>query len=82
MPLYIFSCVECKFEEEKFVHKILSDETFDCPKCSGKMSRQDSFAYMPTKPGHDQFSFGQRPWRKGLDVIQQAAVLNGDMKAK
>lgn len=68
MPIYNFKCDSCENSEEKFVHKILTEETFPCS-CGGNLSR--SFE------GCKMSMTNNTPWRKGLTMEQQASKLSG-----
>ena len=69
MPIYNFKCGSCEKLDEKFVHKILSEETFPCS-CGGEMKR--------VFEGSSLNLGNVTPWRKGLTIEQQAAKLEGN----
>ena len=78
MPIYDYECQSCKNVEEIVSQKVLTEsDELSCSKCGQSMKRVYSIG-SPEKEGRDQFSFGQRSWRKGLNTQQQANALLGD----
>lgn len=74
MPLYDMKCESCEHEEEIYSQKHLTEnDALECPKCKEtKFKKIWNMGFVP-EVGRDSFSFGQRSWKKGLTLDQQAS---------
>lgn len=70
MPIYDYSCEDCKHVEEIVSTKILKEtDVLTCPKCEG-----NNFKRVWSIDG-GKTNFGLKSWREGLSTSQQASAL-------